>query len=69
MGMTGPENYKKVEELLDRAEETGEDWFLELAKVHALQANTAAIAMSGHNNGMHATDFEAWDRVCGHQSG
>ncbi|MFE0329031.1 hypothetical protein ACFW08_20060 [Streptomyces sp. NPDC058960] len=70
--MTGPEHYQCAESYgreadaqlasgnLDEARV-----YAELGTLHATLANAAATAMSGRNEGMHPSDFAAWDRAAG----
>ena len=46
--MTGPEHYRKAEELLDDAESSGATWPVEKAQVHAILALAAATAPRCH---------------------
>lgn len=67
--MTGPEHYKKAEELL--ASVTGVDLLADVvtatmsaAKVHGLLAMTAAI-VSGNYGEMSLVEEEEWQKVLG----
>lgn len=61
--MTGPEHYKKAEELAKQADETGEAWLLDLGLLHAKIAEAAATAM-GNRLGMPEDVIVEWDEVC-----
>jgi hypothetical protein len=45
--VTGPEHYRKAEELLEEAESSGAAWPAEKAQVHATLALAAATALHG----------------------
>lgn len=72
--MTGPEHYRKAEDLLRLAAET-EDVKLaadaqQAAQVHATLALAAATAMASFRHtdgviGMSKEDFELWNEACG----
>ena len=59
--MTGPEHYRKAEELLDDAESSGATWPVEKAQVHAMLALAAATALHG------VTDHRHWFEATGTQ--
>jgi hypothetical protein len=47
--MTGPEHYRKAEELLEDAESSGATWPVEKAQVHAILALAAATVVDSDN--------------------
>ncbi len=64
--MTGPDHYRKAEELLGKAEElleaaesAGATWSLQQAQVHATLALAAATALRG------VTDHRHWFEATG----
>lgn len=61
--MTGPEHYRKAEELAEQADKTGEQWYIDLGLLHASLARTAAIAMS-NRLGMPEDAVVEWDEAC-----
>ncbi|TQS30003.1 hypothetical protein [Microbispora sp. KK1-11] len=70
--MSGPEHYRKAEEILAEAEnadpraERGDiALLLSFAQLHATLALAAATAMNDHDGGMSNADFNAWDKVAG----
>jgi len=59
--MTGPDHYRKAEELLDDAGTSGAEWPVERAQVHAILALAAATALHG------VTDHRHWFEAMGTQ--
>ena len=59
--MTGPEHYRKAEELLEAAESSGAEWSVKKAQVHAILALAAATALHG------VTDHRHWFEAMGTQ--
>jgi hypothetical protein len=57
--MTGPEHYRKAEELLEDAESSGAEWPVRKAQVHAILALAAATALHG------VTDHRHWFEATG----
>jgi len=68
--MTGPEHYRKAEELVSLADDvttpaSEESLLLAMAQVHATLALAAATALSGDADGMHIVDIRAWNDAVG----
>jgi len=59
--VTGPEHYRKAEELLGDAESSGAEWPVRKAQVHAILALAAATALHG------VTDHQHWFEAMGAQ--
>lgn len=73
--MTGPEHYRKAEELIGKAAKHGDGTdrqatTLAAAQVHATLALAAATAMPATDSpGCRATyEYSAWNHACGVQS-
>ena len=67
--MTGPEHYKKAEELIGYAEDADADattedvaLMLQFAQAHATLAQAAATALAAGSK-MNSVDFDEWDKA------